>query len=122
MLSFASGAIASPLAERIQQFPQWESKPSIGIAKGDLVYPDWMAGTWSVTSTLSQTPESDRFITTEISQQLFRSEKTIYLNEVETTILPVYNAPAAVLSRIPPLKWVVRLIACSTGLPSAPWG
>lgn len=192
VLSFASTAIASPLAERIQQFPQWESKPLLRMAKEDLVYPDWMAGTWSVTSTLidlvaplapevvtpgfaanepylnkaiqfqvrfderdlmfqkmpvlnvipskrpivadrafngtkiaaaylgddnilsvrvdpdnpnrqitflkgnrrlvstiteraSETPNSDQFIATEISQQLFCSEKTIYLNQVETT-------------------------------------
>jgi hypothetical protein len=36
-LSLISGAIASPLVERIQQFPQWESKPSLQVAKGDLV-------------------------------------------------------------------------------------
>jgi hypothetical protein len=190
--NFAFGVMASPLAERIEQFPQWETKPSLRMARGDLVYPEWMAGTWLVTSTLidlraplapeivtpgfaanepylnqaiqfqvrfgeqniasqktpitntiaskrsiladrafngtkiaaaylgddnilsvkvdpdnpnrqitflkgnrrlvstiteraSETPNSDQFITTEISQQLFRSEKTIYLNEVETT-------------------------------------
>lgn len=33
-----------------------------------------------------------------------------------------YNAPAAVLSNTPPLKWPVMFIACSTGKPLAPEG
>lgn len=45
-------AQATPLAERLTQFPQWENKPPVSIAQGDLIYPDWMAGTWEVTSRL----------------------------------------------------------------------
>lgn len=45
-------SLAEPLADRLAQFPQWESKPPVQVAEGDLVYPDWMAGTWQVTSTL----------------------------------------------------------------------
>ncbi|MEG4861470.1 hypothetical protein QUB75_29325 [Microcoleus sp. K1-B6] len=40
------------LGDRISSFPNWESKPPIAVAKGDLVYPDWMAGNWNVASTL----------------------------------------------------------------------
>lgn len=47
-----TSALAGPLADRLAQFPQWESKPPVQVAEGDLVYPDWMAGTWQVTSTL----------------------------------------------------------------------
>jgi hypothetical protein len=43
---------AGQLADRLGQFPHWESKPPVSIAEGDLVYPDWMEGTWNVTSTL----------------------------------------------------------------------
>jgi hypothetical protein len=186
-------AFAATLSDRISQFPQWHSKPTVTVAKGDLFYPDWMAGTWQATSTLieqvaplapnivtpgftdnqsyldrsiqfqvkfiqqqriltknflqtsiiskrktiiadrafngknlaeaylgansimavkvdpdnpnkqitflkgerklistvtgraTETPQIDRFLTTEISQQLFRSPERIYLNEVETT-------------------------------------
>ncbi len=46
------GAIAQSLNDRWVQFPDWQSKPSVQAAKGDLVYPEWMAGTWEVTSTL----------------------------------------------------------------------
>lgn len=51
LLSFTSTAAAS-LTERIEQFPQWTSKPSLKPAKRDLEYPEWMAGTWNVESTL----------------------------------------------------------------------
>ncbi|HEY9862653.1 MAG TPA: hypothetical protein V6D21_00580 [Candidatus Obscuribacterales bacterium] len=39
----------------------------------------------TVTGRSSETPSQDRFIATEISQQLFESSAQIYLNEVETT-------------------------------------
>ncbi|PIG92972.1 hypothetical protein CSQ79_12150 [Gloeocapsopsis sp. IPPAS B-1203] len=42
---------AGQLAERLANFPQWD-KPAVQVAKGDLAYPDWMAGTWTVKSTL----------------------------------------------------------------------
>ncbi|MBE9129627.1 MULTISPECIES: DUF6816 family protein [unclassified Coleofasciculus] len=47
-------AQAGVLAERLAQFPDWESKPAVTVAEGDLVYPAWMEGTWSVTSTLTE--------------------------------------------------------------------
>jgi len=45
---------AGILTDRLALFPQWDGKPSVQAVKGseDLVYPDWMAGTWNVTSTL----------------------------------------------------------------------
>jgi hypothetical protein len=44
-------AAAGQLAKRLASFPQWD-KPVVQVARGDLVYPDWMAGTWNVKSTL----------------------------------------------------------------------
>ncbi len=44
-------ALALPLTERLQEFPRWEKLP-LPAAKGDLIYPDWLAGTWELTSTL----------------------------------------------------------------------
>ena len=52
LLSSTSTASAASLTERIEQFPQWTSKPSLKSAKRDLEYPEWMAGTWNVESTL----------------------------------------------------------------------
>ncbi|MBD2578089.1 hypothetical protein H6G50_10445 [Oscillatoria sp. FACHB-1406] len=170
-------ALAGRLGERVAAFPQWHGKPPVAPAKGDLVYPDWMAGNWQVTETLEEMvapfapdlvtpgfegnrrylkeaiafpvrfnrsstgiiadrafnslnignaylgegavrsvkvdpdnpnrqitqlreggefvsvitkrgkeiPAKERFITTEVSQQIFRSPTQLYLNEVETT-------------------------------------
>lgn len=45
-------AIAGVLSERLAVFPHWENKPPVELAQGDLSYPEWMAGTWEVSSTL----------------------------------------------------------------------
>lgn len=45
-------AFAEPLANRLSQYPHWQTKPPVQPAKGDLVYPDWFAGEWLVTTTL----------------------------------------------------------------------
>jgi len=46
-------ALAGSLTDRVQRFPNWSNKPSVGSSQGDLVYPNWMAGTWQMTSTLT---------------------------------------------------------------------
>jgi hypothetical protein len=46
-------AIAGTLSNRLDQFPNWQSKPSLQTAKGDLIYPDWFAGDWQVTTRLT---------------------------------------------------------------------
>lgn len=45
-------AQAGELAQRLANFPEWQKLTSVKPAKGDLVYPNWMNGTWQVTSTL----------------------------------------------------------------------
>lgn len=40
------------LSDRLQAFPNWESRPPVHAANGDLIYPDWFAGTWRVETTL----------------------------------------------------------------------
>ena len=48
-------AWADSLSDRVERFPYWQRKPTVSVVnKEDLVYPDWMAGTWDVTSTLLQ--------------------------------------------------------------------
>ncbi|WP_374821446.1 DUF6816 family protein [Aerosakkonema sp. BLCC-F183] len=53
-LFWADRAEAGVLAERLAKFPQWQTKPPVQAVIGmeDLIYPDWIAGTWNVTSTL----------------------------------------------------------------------
>ncbi|MBO3462888.1 MAG: hypothetical protein KME33_23590 [Aetokthonos hydrillicola CCALA 1050] len=45
-------ARASELAERLQNFPQWGKIRLAQPATGDLVYPNWIQGSWEVKSTL----------------------------------------------------------------------
>lgn len=182
LLILTQSATALSLSQRVEQFPYLQEKPAVKLAKGDLVYPEWMAGTWQVTSILveqeaplapdivtpgfeasqknlnkpykftvrfgkeyasgrqtpvvadrafngkqiaeaylgtenvlivkvdpqnpnkqitklkgdrhlianvtgraTEMPQPDKFIATEVTQQLFRSNERIYLNEVETT-------------------------------------
>jgi len=50
---FCSGqARAGQLADRLQSFPGWHQPPSLATAQGKLFYPDWMAGSWRLTTTL----------------------------------------------------------------------
>lgn len=45
-------AQASTPVERLAAFPNWQDKPTVDPAEGDLVYPNWLAGSWVMTSTL----------------------------------------------------------------------
>ncbi|MGK7891143.1 MAG: DUF6816 family protein [Leptolyngbyaceae cyanobacterium] len=43
---------AGALSDRLSTFPNWQTKPPVQPAEGDLIYPDWFEGTWEMTSTL----------------------------------------------------------------------
>lgn len=45
-------AMAGVLSDRVAQFPDWQTLPPLTAAQGDLTYPNWLAGTWTVTTTL----------------------------------------------------------------------
>ena len=49
---FVQSAVATPLASRLDNFPEWNQKPPVKVARGDLNYPQWMTGTWEAESTL----------------------------------------------------------------------
>lgn len=53
-LFWGAQAQAGELVDRLAQFPEWNGKPPVQAVRAteDLVYPEWMAGTWNVTSTL----------------------------------------------------------------------
>jgi hypothetical protein len=52
LLGWSGNATAGELSQRLASFPQWNKLTSVQPAAGDLVYPEWMEGTWKVTSTL----------------------------------------------------------------------
>ena len=98
---FCSGqARGEDLANRLQTFPDWQQPPALAAAQGDLIYPDWMEGTWTLTTPLkemvaplapgivtpgTEQPSQGEFVTSEILQQIFRGTAQPYLNRVETT-------------------------------------
>lgn len=45
-------AIAETIKERVNHYPNWQNKPTVNIAKGDLIFPQWFAGKWNVEITL----------------------------------------------------------------------
>ncbi|MEM1426548.1 MAG: DUF6816 family protein, partial [Cyanobacteria bacterium P01_H01_bin.130] len=51
-LGTGSGAIAGSLGDRISAYPEWTGPPPTRPAIGDLLYPQWMAGHWQISSTL----------------------------------------------------------------------
>jgi hypothetical protein len=54
ILLWSGIAEAGPLSDRLSQFPDWPPKPTVEIAQGDLVYPQWFLGTWEMSSTLME--------------------------------------------------------------------
>jgi hypothetical protein len=51
-LLWSAPAWAGQLADRVAAFPNWTTKPIVDRAINDLVYPNWLEGTWRVESTL----------------------------------------------------------------------
>ncbi|MEL6160167.1 MAG: DUF6816 family protein [Cyanobacteria bacterium J06627_32] len=51
-LTCSAQAHAETLTERQRAFPNWQGKPAVKVSEGDLAYPNWMAGTWRMSSTL----------------------------------------------------------------------
>jgi hypothetical protein len=51
-LSLGTPAMAETLTDRLAQYPHWQHKPTTTIAQGDLYYPNWLAGTWHLKTTL----------------------------------------------------------------------
>lgn len=45
-------AQAESLSARLDRYPAWHEKPSTQAARGDLAYPAWFTGDWSVETTL----------------------------------------------------------------------
>jgi hypothetical protein len=51
-LLWLAPACAETLTDRLAVYPNWHHKPTTQAARGDLAYPDWMAGTWELQTTL----------------------------------------------------------------------
>lgn len=50
----AAAPLTTSLATRLDQYPNWQGKPPVQpVQTEDLTYPDWFAGSWTVTTTLT---------------------------------------------------------------------
>ncbi|WP_421656568.1 DUF6816 family protein [Leptothermofonsia sp. ETS-13] len=83
---------AGPLLERMAAFPQWEIKPFVQPAEGDLTYPIWFAGTWTMTSTLVNlvAPLAPDFVTPgfDSNRQYLNQPITCQIRFVKASSLP----------------------------------
>jgi ABC-type uncharacterized transport system permease subunit len=72
-------ATASLLVDRFNNFPQWDSKPLVQLAEGDLTYPDWFAGNWQATSTLIEqiAPLAPKIVTPGFSNNQNYQNKSV---------------------------------------------
>ena len=98
LLCCVQPAFAGSLENHLNQFPRWH-KPSVEAAKEDLAYPDWMEGTWTVTSTLV---EAIAPLAPEIVTPGFAGNQS-YLNQPVTFPVRFVEAPSQ-------RKWLPSLV------------
>jgi hypothetical protein len=94
MLYSVSQVFAGELSVRLSQFPEWEHKPNVSVAVGDLVYPEWFAGTWKMSATLVDmlAPLAPDLVTPG-----FEANR-VYLNQPVVTKVRFINLPEITLS------------------------
>lgn len=97
-LGWPAIAQAGPLADRVAAFPYWTGKPPTKPAAGDLLYPDWLAGEWQVTSTLL---ELSAPFAPEIVTPGFESNRSLLGQPVEFAVRFQPQAIAPALSTFP---------------------
>jgi hypothetical protein len=100
------GAVAGPLGDRIDRFPDWQTKSPI-LAQpeslaGDLIYPNWFAGTWQLTSTLNEqfAPLAPDVVTPgfEGNRQFLNKPVTATVRFIADSTLARSRAPVPLLS------------------------
>lgn len=107
-LSNTSPGIGGELAQRLTAFPQWKSKPPVETPRGELIYPDWMEGTWEVTSTLLEqvAPLAPEIITPgfEQNRRYLNQEFQFRVRFRPDYLLTAINSPIpSVLPKHPPV-------------------
>lgn len=90
---FAAGkAQGETLAARLQQFPDWQGKLSVPTVNGDLIYPAWFLGEWTVKTTLMDqvAPLAPDIVTPgfETNQQYLNQPVTFRVRFAEAQFLP----------------------------------
>lgn len=103
-----STAHAGLLADRLAAFPKWDNKPATQPADGDLEYPDWLAGTWTMTSTLVElaAPLAPDVITPgfDSNQQYLNQSIACKVRFVPSSALPTHHELLSLL----PFKGLIK--------------
>lgn len=103
-----SNAHAGLLTDRLAAFPKWDNKPVIQPANGDLEYPEWLAGTWTMTSTLVEmaAPLAPDVITPgfDSNQQYLNQSIACKVRFVPSSALPTHHELLSLL----PLKGLIK--------------
>jgi hypothetical protein len=98
---FCSGtAQAGELAERLSRFPEWQGKPFVQPAKGDLIYPEWFAGEWLVTTTLV---EMEAPLAPELTTPGFESNRKFLNQPIAFSVRFVEEQPDGIQMFLQPL-------------------
>ena len=100
---------AGLLADRLAAFPKWDSKPAVQPANGDLEYPEWLAGTWTMTSTLVElaAPLAPDVVTPgfDSNQQYLNQSVACKVRFVSSSALPISHQFLSLL----PLKGLLKV-------------
>lgn len=99
-------AAADPLRDRLRDYPNWQSKPSLhSVQTEDLVYPDWFAGNWQVKTTLVDQVAP---LAPEIVTPGFDGNRDLLNQPVQFEVRFIETQPAAgFLSRLQPAAQLV---------------
>ena len=98
---FCSGqAHSGALADRLGNFPDWTDKPPVQTAVGDLAYPDWFSGSWSMTTTLVDMAAP---LAPDLMTPGFESNRQFLNRPVECTVRFVAAQPRVPSNRLLPV-------------------
>jgi hypothetical protein len=111
-LFWESSAQAGALTDRIATFPNWQTKPPVQVAEGDLFYPEWFQGEWLVSSTLVDLVAP---LAPEIVSPGFESNRQ-YLNQPMQFRVRFVTAPA--ISKPAPFPFARSIVPSPSGIVS----
>lgn len=83
--------LGGELSDRLAAFPDWQSPPKGVVAKGELIYPDWFEGYWTVSSTLKEAmaPLSPDIVTPGFAQnQASIGEPVVFTVRFSDDVMP----------------------------------
>ncbi|PSF37830.1 hypothetical protein C7H19_07550 [Aphanothece hegewaldii CCALA 016] len=101
-------ALAETVTERLSAYPNWQHKPELEKHYGDIYYPEWLQGTWNVSSILTEqiAPLAPKVVTPgfESNRRYLQQTMTFQVRFLPQTV------SASVRWPLPPLSSVTSSI------------